>query len=86
MVILTHTHDMKVAVSVPDEVFEQAEEIAKRLRLPRSRVYTQALAEFVKKHQKEQVAERLAAVYGKEASEADPLLINLQAEALREKW
>jgi predicted transcriptional regulator len=77
---------MKVAVSLPDPVFEEAERVAKRLRLPRSRVYAQALEEFVKKHRHAGVRESLDAVYGGEASEPDPVLTDLQARALREKW
>jgi metal-responsive CopG/Arc/MetJ family transcriptional regulator len=77
---------MKVAVSVPDRVFEEAEEIAKRLRLPRSRVYARALEEFVKKHRGKSVRDALDAVYGNVSSGLDPLLTDLQAHALREKW
>jgi metal-responsive CopG/Arc/MetJ family transcriptional regulator len=77
---------MKVAISVPDRVFGQAEQVAKRLRVSRSRVYTQALEEFVKKHGGQSVREALEVVYGRESPEMDPLLTDLQARALREKW
>ncbi len=77
---------MKVAVSVPDHVFEEAERVAKRLRVSRSRVYSQALQEFVKKHRGESVRESLDAVYNRQSSEVDPVLTHLQARALREKW
>lgn len=77
---------MKVAVSVPDRVFEQAELVAKRLRVSRSRVYSQALEEFVRKHGGQNVREALEAVYGHQSSPVDPLLSDLQARALREKW
>lgn len=77
---------MKVAVSLPDRVFEKAEQVAKRLRVSRSRVYSQALQEFVKKHRGESIRESLDAVYGRESSDVDPVLTDLQARALREKW
>jgi metal-responsive CopG/Arc/MetJ family transcriptional regulator len=77
---------MKVAVSVPDRVFEEAELVAKRLRVSRSRVYAQALEEFVKKHRGKSVRESLDAVYGREPAKLDPMLTDLQAEALREEW
>jgi len=86
MVILVHTNWMKVAVSVPDHVFEEAELVAKRLRVSRSRVYAQALDEFVKKHGGSGVREALDAVYGRKRSGLDPVLTDLQAEALREDW
>jgi len=77
---------MKVAVSVPDRVFKEAERVAKHLRVSRSRVYAQALQEFVKKHRGKTVRESLDAVYRRETSDIDAVLTDLQAHALREKW
>ncbi|HVN84406.1 MAG TPA: hypothetical protein VMW17_06120 [Candidatus Binatia bacterium] len=54
---------MKVAISVPDGVFDEAERIVKRLRVSRSQVYSQALEEFTKKHRGQRVRELLDAVY-----------------------
>jgi hypothetical protein len=85
-VILIHTRFMKVAISVPEPVFREAEEASKRLRMSRSRLYSQALAEFVKKHRGQSVREALDAVYSRESSDLDPVLTDLQARALREKW
>jgi metal-responsive CopG/Arc/MetJ family transcriptional regulator len=77
---------MKVAVSVPDQVFEEAERVSKRLRVSRSRLYAQALEEFVQKHQKKGVRAALDAVYEAEPSEIEAGLADLQAHALRERW
>ena len=41
---------MKIAVSIPDPIFAQAEGLAKRLKLSRSGVYARALDEFVANH------------------------------------
>ena len=38
---------MKTAVSVPDELFRQAEAEAKKLRISRSKLYASALSEFL---------------------------------------
>ncbi|MGQ0623589.1 MAG: CopG family ribbon-helix-helix protein [Sporichthyaceae bacterium] len=38
---------MKVAVSLPDELFAQADVVAERLGLNRSQLYAQALEEFL---------------------------------------
>lgn len=38
---------MKTAISIPDEVFEQAERAAKRLGLSRSELFTRAVKEFL---------------------------------------
>ncbi|MBS2018137.1 MAG: ribbon-helix-helix protein, CopG family [Deltaproteobacteria bacterium] len=42
---------MKTAVSVPDEVFEQAERCAKRLGISRSELVTRALRRFLEDEQ-----------------------------------
>lgn len=77
---------VKVAISVPDHVFEEAEQVAKRLRVSRSRVYSQALEDFVKKHRGKRVRDELDAVYRKESSDLDAVVTDLQAQALREEW
>ena len=41
---------MKIALSIPDELFESGETLGKRLGVSRSRLYATALAEFVAKH------------------------------------
>ena len=38
---------MKVAVSIPDDVFHEAEAMARRLNTSRSRLYARALDDFV---------------------------------------
>jgi hypothetical protein len=77
---------MKVAVSVPDPVFSAGEQVAHRLGISRSRLYTQALEAFVKSQRALGVREALEATYGSQPSELDPVLDKLQAEALREEW
>jgi metal-responsive CopG/Arc/MetJ family transcriptional regulator len=78
---------MKVAISVPDDVFETAERARKAQRLPRSRFYSQALESYLKNERRAGVPEALAAVYDRgESSGVDPVLEALQAQALREEW
>lgn len=43
----------------PEELFESAESLGKRLRVSRSRLYATALAEFLAKHQGRKVTDRL---------------------------
>jgi len=78
---------MKVAISIPDDVFDSAEHLAKRLKVSRSAVYASALAEFVAKHRASKVTERLDAVYGAQESGMDPAIRRAQARsASRESW
>lgn len=78
---------MKVALSIPDELFESAESLAKRLRVSRSRLYATALADYVAKHQSRKVTARLDAVYATEDGRLDRPLRRAQARSLpRDSW
>ena len=46
---------MKVAVSIPDPVFDEAELLARRLNTSRSEIYSRALAAFVGDHAPDRV-------------------------------
>jgi hypothetical protein len=48
---------MKVAVSIPDDVFAEAEALAKRLKSSRSEFYSRALGEFIGLHAPDRVTE-----------------------------
>ena len=50
---------MKIAVSVPDSVFEEAEQLARRTKRSRSEVYSRALAEYVARHAFDRVTEAM---------------------------
>lgn len=50
---------MKTAVSVPDDVFAQAEELARKLKKSRSQLYSEALREYVARHAPHGVIEAL---------------------------
>ncbi len=77
---------MKIAISVPNPIFEAAERMAQRLSMSRSQLYSQAVETFVKAHCGEDIRQALEAVYGSEPSELDPVMEQLQFEALREEW
>lgn len=78
---------MKVALSIPDELFESAETVGKRLRISRSRLYATALADFLAKHRGRKVTERLNAVYANADSRLEPGVKRLQRRSLeRDAW
>jgi hypothetical protein len=54
-----YTLSMKTAVSIPDEVFEEAERLAHRARRSRSEVYSAALKEYVARHSPDEVTEAM---------------------------
>jgi metal-responsive CopG/Arc/MetJ family transcriptional regulator len=78
---------MKTAISIPDQIFEEAERLAEERGLSRSELYSQAVAEFLKKQRHVGVRERLDAVYAAEDSALDPALARMQAQSLpKEEW
>ena len=46
---------MKTAVSIPDQIFERAERLARQRRLSRSEVYATALDEYVARNAHDEV-------------------------------
>ena len=50
---------MKTAISIPDDVFADAEKLARALKKSRSQLYSHALREYVARHAADQVTETL---------------------------
>jgi metal-responsive CopG/Arc/MetJ family transcriptional regulator len=50
---------MKTAVSLPDDVFEKAERLARRTRKSRSQLFSDALCEYVARHAADEVTEAM---------------------------
>ena len=81
------TEDVKTAVSVPDQLFQQAEEAARRLRVSRSQLYATALAEFLARRNDDAVTACLDRIYAVEPSELDPPLHRAQLKSIdRDTW
>jgi Ribbon-helix-helix protein, copG family len=80
---------MKTAISIPDPVFAEAEELAKQRGISRSELFTKAVAQYIKAERLVGVRERLDEVYKPqpEDSALDPAIETLQTRSLpREKW
>lgn len=50
---------MKTAVSLPDDVFESAERLARRTKKSRSQLFSDALREYVARHASDEVTEAM---------------------------
>lgn len=74
---------MKTAVSLPDDLFDAADALARKLDISRSRLIAVALAEYVAKHRSGRVTERLDAVYGTEDSRTDAAVRSAGRRTLR---
>jgi predicted transcriptional regulator len=78
---------MKTAISVPDEVFEQADNLAKRLKMSRSQLYSRALSEYVARHASDEVTEALDRVSAELGAEQDAFVSTATRRILeRTEW
>ncbi len=74
---------MKTAVSIPDEVFEEAERLAKRLKRSRSDIFSRALAEYVARHTPDRVTEAMNRTLAELDEPTDPFVRAAAARTLR---
>jgi metal-responsive CopG/Arc/MetJ family transcriptional regulator len=74
---------MKTAVSIPDDVFEQAEELIRRTRESRSRLYSRAVAEYVARHVPDRVTEAMDHALADLDEPADPFVPAASRRVLR---
>jgi metal-responsive CopG/Arc/MetJ family transcriptional regulator len=80
---------MKTAISIPDSIFQAAEQLAKRKGLSRSELYAQAVSAYVRAHRHDDVTELLNQVYGPEGEEShvEPAILALQRRSLsKDAW
>jgi metal-responsive CopG/Arc/MetJ family transcriptional regulator len=50
---------MKTAISVPDRVYAEAQRLARKLKKSRSQLYSDALAEYIARHDDDEVTEAM---------------------------
>lgn len=78
---------MKTAISMPDSIFEAAEELSHRLGISRSELYAKAIAIYIKEHCNDSVTETLNKIYSEETSSVDPVIKNLQFSSIpKDEW
>lgn len=80
-------HGMKIAISVPDEVFQAGEHLAHQLGISRSQLYADALAAYLSVRGAAAVTARLDEVHGKAPVRLDAALAAAQRVKLAdEAW
>ena len=78
---------MKTAISLPDELFLSADELAERQGVSRSEWYATAVSEYLAKHRHEDVTSRLNEVFADESRGLSPALRAAQARSVSSgKW
>ena len=53
---------MKTAISVPDDIFDSAERLAQRMKKSRNQIYSEAMAEYVARHEPDTITDQINAV------------------------
>ena len=78
---------MKTAVSIPDEVFEGAERLARRTKKSRSRLYGDALKEYLARHAPDEVTEAMNRACREVGEARDPFVSAAARRVLeRSEW
>jgi len=77
---------MKTAVSIPDEVFERAERLARRTEKSRSRLFSDAIAEYVARHASEEVTEAMDAALNTLDHQRDDFVSSAARGLVRSEW
>lgn len=82
-----YTSGMKTAVSIPDDVFEGVERLARRTKRSRSRLFSDALKEYLARHSPEEVTESMNRACAEIGSMEDPFVSSASRRLLeRVEW
>ena len=65
---------MKTAISIPNKIYRDAERLSRRLKKSRSQVYTEAVTEYVARHEPESVTEAMNRVCEAVDTRPDPAI------------
>jgi len=83
----SYTFGMKTAISVPDGIFKKAERLARRLRKSRSQLYSEAVAEYVLRHDPDAITEQMNRVCESVDTRPDALVTDAARRILeRTEW
>ena len=74
---------MKTAISLPDNVFFEAEETAKNMGISRSALFLKAIAEYLKTNRRVNITQKLNEVYGNDYYEEFEPISNAALESMR---
>jgi antitoxin MazE6 len=78
---------MKTAISIPDVVFREAERLARLFRKSRSQLYSEAVREYVARHDPDEVTEAMNRVVDEVGDQRDPFVAEASRRILEEsEW
>lgn len=68
---------MKTAISVNTNLFERAEKYAKEKKISRSRLFAEAIEEYLEKREKDKIIEQINKVCEEVDTSVDPVLFKM---------
>jgi metal-responsive CopG/Arc/MetJ family transcriptional regulator len=78
---------MKTAVSIPNDIFERVERLARRTKKSRSRLFSEALREYVARHGAEEVTDAINRVCAELGNTKDSFVSAASRRVLeRSEW
>lgn len=79
---------MKTAISIPDDVFEISERLAKRFKVSRSKVFAMGIKKLAEEHIDDDITQSLNEFYEKNPAIIDPVISQMAIFSLPkdEEW
>ncbi len=78
---------MKTAISIPDKLFQAADQYAKNHGFSRSNLYAKAVEQFLEQHPTDHITKQLNEVYSDQSSKLDQTLSTIQFNSIeKETW
>ena len=87
LLVSGYTSGMKTAISILDEVYQGAERLARRTKKSRSRLYGDALREYLARHAPDEVTEAMNRACAEVGESKDPFVSAAALSTLgRSEW
>lgn len=78
---------MKTAISIPNDVFELSEKLAKKLNVSRSRIFAMGVKKLAEEHDEEELIANINKVCEKVDTSVDPVLFKMTMMSLpKDEW
>jgi metal-responsive CopG/Arc/MetJ family transcriptional regulator len=80
---------MKTAISMEDDLLAEADRMAKRIGVSRSRLLSLAVRDYLTRHRQQQMTERLNEIYRRNNAEDAELAGRMKAkfrQAIKDRW
>lgn len=78
---------MKTAISVPEDVFQLSESLAKKLKVSRSKIFAMGVKKLAEEYDDDQITRKLDEFYVKEPAEIDPVVTKIAMMSLpKDEW